>query len=405
MKPEKIAYFDHINGAFPAPEVISKIQETLNMDLGNPSAHIHSAGIAAGKIVDEAREKTAALINVPEKAIVFTSGATESNNLAVSGFIKANPGFGVVCSNIEHFSIINQAGWLKESGSRVSILKVDKHGLVDLHDLNEILQHNPSIVSIAFANPEIGTVQDIEGISEICHRNGSILHSDATAAAGLIDIDAAGMGIDLLTLSSSNIYGPPGAGALYVKENIRLASLFEGGNQEFGLRPGSENLPGIAGMGEACGLLIGNIKPQSERLSKLGGKLWNDLKESVPFINFTGHPEKRLPGHVSFWVEHIEGESLLLLLSMNGIIASSGSACSSNLKAKDEDELMASHVLDAVGVPSDICSGSITLSAGWDNTEDDFNYVKTVMPGLVDRLLAMSPSYDDYVKHKETPDG
>jgi cysteine desulfurase len=405
MKPEKFAYFDHINGAFPAPQVVQKINEVLNSRLGNPSAHIHSAGIAAGRVIDEAREKTAALIHAPVNTVFFTSGATESNNLAISGFLKANPGFGMVCSNIEHFSVINRVRSLMSSGSKTSILKVDNYGLVDTDELDKTLRHLPALVSIALANPEIGTIQDIKKISEICHRRGSILHSDATAAAGLLEINVAAMGTDLLTLSSSNIYGPAGAGALYVGENISLASLFQGGNQEGGLRPGSENLPGIAGMGEACGLLSGNIESQSERLAALGRKLWNDLKESVSFINFTGHPEKRPPGHVSFWVEHIEGESLLLLLSMNGIMASSGSACSSNLKAKDEDELMASHVLDAVGVPSDICSGSITLSAGRDNTEEDFNYVKSILPGLVDRLLAMSPSYDDYARNKETSNG
>ncbi|UCC80596.1 MAG: cysteine desulfurase [Candidatus Zixiibacteriota bacterium] len=404
MQTEKFVYFDNINTTFPDPRVVRKIDEVLNFRLGNPSAHIHSAGIAAGKVVDEAREKVAAYIGAAPETLIFTSGATEANNLAITGFLKANPEFGFVCSNIEHFSVLNQIRSLRNS-VKTSILDVDSYGLVEPDSLEKVLKNNRSIVSLSLANPEIGTMQDIEKISEICSRNGSILHSDATAAAGLIEIDVNKMGIDLLTLSGHNIYGPAGVGALYVNKKIRLASIFEGGNQESGIRPGTENVPGIAGMGEACEALKGDMKSHEKRLRDLGNDLWKSLQESVRFVNFTGHPEKRLPGHVSFWVEHIEGESLLLLLSMNGVMASSGSACSSNLKAKDEDELMASHVLAAVGVPSDICSGSITLSAGRYNTEEDFNYVKSVLPGLVEKLLTMSPSYDDYMKNKETTDG
>jgi cysteine desulfurase len=404
-KSEKFVYFDNINTTFCLPQVVTKISRVLNSKVGNPSSHIHSSGVAAGKIIDEARENVSRLIGAPPETIIFTSGATESNNLAISGFLKANPDFGFVCSNIEHFSILNQARSLRNDDFDVAILQVDDLGMIDLEMLEKAVIDNPSIVSIAMANPEIGTIQDIGKIVEICHKKGSIVHSDATAAAGLLEIDINKLGIDLLTLSAHNMYGPAGVGALYVDKNLRLSSIFDGGNQEIGIRPGTENVPGIAGMGEACKITKDDIPAHSGRLKKLGGDLWKYIAESVPFVNFTGHPEKRLPGHVSFWVEHIEGESLLLLLSMSGVMASSGSACSSNLKAKDENELMASHVLDAVGVPSDICSGSITLSAGRYNTEEDYNYVKSILPGLVERLLAMSPSYDDYLKSKETTNG
>jgi len=405
IKQERLVYLDNINTTFPDPEVVSTINDVLKSRLGNASSHIHSAGIAAGEILDKSRERVASLIGASSSAIIFTSGATESNNLAITGFLKANPGFGMVCSNIEHYSILNQIRSLKELGIKTSVLQVDKYGRVNLAVLKKAIEGNPSIVSIALANPEIGTVQDIVGISEICHGNGSVLHCDATAAAALIEINVNKMGIDLLTLSGHNLHGPAGVGTLYVKEGILISSIFQGGNQEYGARPGTENIPGIAGMGKACELISNDIISHGDRLKKLGDDLWGFLEKSIRFINFTGHPEKRLPGHVSFWVEHIEGESLLLLLSMNGIMASSGSACSSNLKAKDEDELMASHVLDAVGVPSDICSGSITFSAGRYNTADDFDSVKSVLPGLVEKLLAMSPSYDDYLRNKETTNG
>jgi cysteine desulfurase len=405
VKTENFIYFDNINTTFCLPEVIRRVNAILSLRLGNPSSHIHSSGVAAGKVIDEAREAVSELIGASPENVFFTSGATEANNLAITGFVKANPDFGFVTSNIEHYSILNQARNLRGIDVDTGILRVDDYGLFDFEMLEKSIENNPSLVSIAIANPEIGTIQDIARIAEICHRNGSILHSDATAAAGLIEIDINNLGIDLLTLSGHNMYGPAGVGALYVNKKIRLAPIVEGGNQESGIRPGTENVPGIAGMGEACQIIRGDLKSHAERLRKLGKNLWKSLEESVPFINFTGHPEKRLPGHVSFWVEHIEGESLLLLLSMNGVMASSGSACSSNLKAKDENELMASHVLDAVGVPSDICSGSITLSAGRYNTEEDFKYIESVLPGLVEKLLAMSPSYDDYVKNKETTDG
>ncbi len=405
MNTEKFVYFDNINMTQPVDEVVEIMNKTLKSRLGNPSSHIHSAGIAAGKIIDEAREKIASFIKASPKSILFTSGATESNNIAITGFLEENPGFGLVCSNIEHFSILNQTRKLRGKGVNVDILDVDEYGLVDPDKLDLIIKNKPSLVSIALANPEIGTIQDIPKIADICHRNGSVFHCDATAAAGLIPIDVDKNHIDLLTLSAHNLHGPSGVGALYIGENIRVASIFEGGNQELGIRPGTENIPGIAGMGEACKLTEIDMDKQIQRLTRLGRKLWKNLEESISFIRFTGHPEKRLPGHVSFWVEHIEGESLLLLLSMNGVMASSGSACSSNLKAKDEDELMASHVLDAVGVPSDICSGSITLSPDRFNTEEDFDYVSSVIPGLVEKLLAMSPSYDDYVKNKETTNG
>jgi cysteine desulfurase len=395
-------YFDNINNTKVAPEVIKAINAILESNPGNPSSHVHAAGVNSGKIIEEARVKVADLLSVTPNTIIFTSGATESNNLAIRGFLNTNPKYGFVTSNIEHFSILNQARKIRMTGNSVEILPVNIDGSVNLNLLKSVLDLGPALVSIAIANPEIGTIQEIEAISEICHSADSILHCDATAAAGLIELNISELGIDLLTLSAHNMHGPSGVGALFVKENLNLTSLFDGGNQERGIRPGTENVPGIAGFGEACMLAKNELPERVKHLKKIGEKLWSGISEKVPFINFTGHPENRLPGHVSFWVKHIEGESLLLLLSMKGIMVSSGSACSSNLKAKDEDELKASHVLTAVGVPSDICAGSITFSSSKFNTIEDVDYVMTVLPGLVERLLSMSPSYEDYIKGQET---
>lgn len=378
------------------------MKEVLSSRLGNPSSHVHSAGIAAGRIIDEARDDASAFINAPSGSIIFTSGATESNNLAITGFLKANSGYQLAVSAIEHFSIINQFRLLQKEGIPALLIDVEKNGSINLNSLEEIVRKRQTLVSIGYANPEIGTIQDLNSLAEICSRHGGILHCDCTAAAALLEIDVAGMGIDLLTLSAHNMYGPAGVGALYVGKNINISPLFAGGNQEDGKRPGTENIPGIAGMGVACRMVREEIGKWQKHLTVLGQKLWRGLADSIPFIHLTGHPERRLPGHVSFWVEHVEGESLLLLLNMNGVMASSGSACSSNLKGKDESDLAASHVLTAVGVPTDMCAGSITFSLGKYSTEEEVDYVVSIMPGIVEKLLAMSPSYEDFKRGKES---
>jgi cysteine desulfurase len=400
-KDEKIIFFDNMNTTFPDPEVVEVINAALTSGLGNPSSHVHSAGIKAGEVLDRARGQVSDFIKASSENMIFTSGATESNNLAVLGFAGANSGFQYALSPVEHYSILNQAAELKSRGAKVRTIDIDSDGMIDLSSLETIIRQKRTLVSVALANPEIGTVQDIKTISEICRRHGAVLHSDCTAAAGLIGIDVADMGIDLLTLSGHNIYGPMGVGVLYVAPEVRISPLFAGGNQEGGIRPGTENVPGIAGMGEACRIAGAGLESYRDHLDRLGRKLWRGLADSVQFIHFTGSEESRLPGHVSFWLEHVEGESLLLMLNMNGVMASSGSACSSNLKGKDEEDLVASHVLTAVGVPTNICAGSITFSLGKYNTVEEVERVLEIMPGIVRRLLEMSPSYDDYRKGKE----
>ncbi len=402
---EKNIYFDNINTTFPDPEAVKAMLDVLQSHHGNPSSHIHQAGIKAGLILDDARLKVANFLHAAPENIVFTSGATESNNLAISGFLSANQEYQLAVSEIEHYSIINQARRLSQNGINVVFLDVEKSGLLDLANFEKAIKARPTLVSVGLANPEIGTIQDYDSISGICKKHGAIFHCDATSAASSIPIDIQKSGFDLLTLSGHNLYGPMGVGALYIAPKIRISPLWDGGNQEYGIRPGTEDLPGIAAMGEACNQLQGKMTQINEHLTKLGKKLWNGLESKIPFIHFTGHPVKRLPGHVSFWVEHIEGESLLLLLNMNGVMASSGSSCSSNIKGKDENDLVASHVLRAVGVPSDICAGSITFSLGKYNTIDEVEFVISIMPGIVEKLLAMSPSYDDYLKKKELSNG
>lgn len=399
--PDRFIYFDNINTTFPDMEVIASIERALHSQLGNPSAHIHSAGIGAARLLDNSKANVAILIGAQPESIIFTSGATEANNLAISGFMGANPDHQLGVLSIEHFSIINQARKMKLGGRKVLFVDVDQTGMADLEQLEKFVQSGPTLVSIAYANPEIGTIQPVEQIGRICRDHGATYHCDATVAASTQSIDVGKLGIDLLTLSGHNMYGPTGIGALFIGKGVNLHSLFEGGNQEHGIRPGTENVVGAVGLGKACELAKANLENWSGRLSALSSRLWQGLSETVPFIHLTGHPDRRLPGHVSFWVEHIEGESLLLLLNMKGVMAASGSACSSNLKGEDEEDLVASHVLSAVGVPTDICAGSLALTLGKYNNIEEVEYVINVMPGIVEKLLAMSPSYSDYMRKKE----
>jgi len=398
---DRFVYFDAANSTLLDDRVVEFMHSVMSRKLGNPSSHIHSAGIAAGHVLDEARAKIGALINARPETAILTSGATESNNLAISGFLRGNPSYGLVVSEIEHYSIINQARRLRLDGHKVDYLSVNSDGLIDTNQLQRVIKKGPSLVSVAAANPEIGTIQDIEEVGRICKQHGAAFHCDATAAAASINIDVEKMNIGMLTLSAHNMYGPTGIGALIINSGVNISPLFDGGNQQMGIRPGTENVVGAAGFGEACKIVSANRDEWNSSLTTLGESLREGLSRRVPFMHFTGHPEKRLPGHVSFWVEHVEGESLLLLLNMNGVMAASGSACSSNLKGKDEEDLAASHVLTAVGVPTDICAGSITFSLGKYNDSRDVDHVLSLMPGIVEKLLAMSPSYSDYMRKKE----
>ncbi len=287
---ERFIYFDNANTTFPAAEAVAVMNAVLSSRMGNPSSHIHSAGVAAGQVLDEAHESVARLIGAPASSIVFTSGATEANNLAISGFMKSNPDYRLAVSEIEHFSIINQARRLKKEGREVIYIEVDNTGLIDIDQLEKVIMAGPTLVSIAMANPEIGTIQDIETIGAVCKKHGAVLHSDATAAVALLEIDVATLGVSLLTLSGHNMYAPMGIGALYIDSKMRVAPLWEGGNQEWGLRPGTENLPGAVAMGEACRLVSANRIVWSERLSGISQKLQAGLSEKVPFIHFTGIP-------------------------------------------------------------------------------------------------------------------
>jgi len=402
MDSDKSIYLDHQSTTPVDPRVFEAMRPYFMEKFGNPSSHIHRQGVQANQALDTARGQVAALINSNPEQIIFTSCATESNNLAIRGFLNANPDKGkhVIVSEIEHYSILNLAQKLKNEGLKITVVDVDQYGMVDPEKVKRAIRKDTALISINLASSEIGTIQPIAEIASLARAKGIFMHADGAIAVGNIPVDINILGVDALTISAHNYYGPKGIGALYLRSGKRIAPLFEGGFQEFGYRSGTENLPGIVGMGVASELAQNEQKKRAKYLQKLGQKLWKGLENEIEHISFTGHPEKRLPGHVSFWIKYIEGESLLLMLNIKGIMASSGSACSSNLRGRDEEDLAASHILTAIGVPSEFCSGSLTITMGKDNTEEEVDYFLQVMPDIVQKLLGMSPLYDDKLRGK-----
>lgn len=379
-------YMDHTAGKPVDPRVIETMKPYFEKFYGNPSS-LHSFAQEARKGLEEAREKVAGLINAERKEeIVFTSCATESNNWAIRGVAARNQDRGkhLITTSIEHMSVMNVCKYLTRQGFQVSFLPVDKQGTVDLEALKKELTDETILVSVMYANGEIGTVEPIKEISEIVHNKKAYFHVDATAAAGQIPIDVQEDGADLVTLSSNDMYGPKGVGALYTRKGTRLEPLIYGGGQENGMRSGTENLPGIVGMGKAAELAKSEMEMESRRLSLLRDRLIKGLLEKIPHSFLNGNPVKRLPNNVAVRFSYIEGESMLLNLEMAGVAASSGSACTAKT-------LEPSHVLRAMGLRHEEAHGSLLFTLGRQNSEDDVDYVVGLLPDIVKRLRAMSP--------------
>ncbi|MCA1980623.1 MAG: cysteine desulfurase [Calditerrivibrio sp.] len=389
-------YLDNVAGTKPDKRVVDKMLIYLTEKYGNPSAHFYPLGRDSFEAINEARKNVASLINAEEDEIVFTSCGTESNNLAIKGLAESFKYEGkkhIIISEIEHFSIQNCCAKLANKGYRTTKLRVDNNGKIDLESLKRSITEDTLVVSIMHANPEIGVVQDIEKIGNLCKEKGVLFHVDAIASTGHIDVDVKKFKCDLLSIAGQNFYAPRGTAALYVRNGVHLSPLFDGGFQENGFRSGSENVPGIVALGEAARIANEEMATYAPRMVALRDKLIDNLKKMFPFLHITGDEKDRLPGHVSFWIEYIEGESLLLWYALKGVCAASGSACSSNILAEDEDDLAASHVLTAIGVPNDICAGSITFSMSKYTTEEEIDKVIEMTPGIVNRLCEMSPYY------------
>ena len=385
-------YLDHYAASPVLPEVREAMLPFLNGDFGNPSS-LHSWGDSAREALEEAREKVDQLVGGKPEEIIFTSNGTESNNLAIKGISAGSrkKGNHIVVSAIEHLSVLNAARTLEKQGYEVSLVPVDGYGRVDLEALREAVDEDTTLVSIMTANGEIGTLQPIKEIAEIAAEKEVPVHTDAVAAAGFIPIDVGELGIDALSLSSDMIYGPKGVGALWVRKGVRLIPLLDGGVQEGGRRGGTENMPGIVGMGRAAELTAEQMVPRVEHLKGMRDAMIERLPAAVDHLHLTGHPTDRLAWNASFVVEFIEGEGMLLFLDGQGVAVSSGSACTSRA-------LKSSHVLSACEIPPERAQGSMLFSFGPENTLEDVEYVLEVFPPIVERLRAMSPLYDKFIK-------
>ena len=389
-------YMDHMSTTPTDPRVVEEMLPFFTENFGNPSSHLHSYGLRAKKAVDEARAKVADLINAKPEEIIFTFTGSESNNLALRGLALANRDKGkhIIISEVEHYSVLYTARELEKDGFRVSYIKVDKDGLINPEDVAKAINKDTFLVSIMHANNEIGVIQPIEEIGKITKEKGIIFHTDAIATAGVIPVDVTELGVDSLSLTSHTFYGPKGIAALYVKEGTEIVSIIKGGAQEGGLRPGTDNIPAIVGMGKAAELAKTEMTSRIEHLTPLRDKIIKALPDTIKYLHFTGHLTQRLPGHVSFWISFAEGESLVLFLNYNGIAIASGSACSS-------PDLQVSHVLTAIGVPPDVCHGSITVSLGKDNSEEDVDYFLETLPKVINKCWQMSPLYEDEMKKEQ----
>jgi cysteine desulfurase len=325
---------------------------------------------------------------LPEE-IYFTAGGSEADNWAVKGAAYANRAKGnhIITTQIEHHALLHTCEYLEKDGFEVTYLPVDEYGMISIEDLKKAITDKTILISIMYANNEIGTIQPIAEIGKIAKEKGIYFHTDAVQAVGSVKIDVKEQNIDMLSLSAHKFYGPKGIGALYVRKGVKLFNLVHGGGQERGRRAGTENVPGIIGLAKAIELATENLEEHSTKLIALREKLIKGVMEKIPYTRLNGHPEKRLPGNISFCFRYVEGEALLLNLDMKGIAGSSGSACTSG-------SLDPSHVLLAIGLPHEIAHGSLRLSLGAVNTEEDIDYVLEVLPEIIDRLRQMSPLYE-----------
>jgi cysteine desulfurase len=365
-------------------EVVEEMIPYLTENFGNPSS-IYDLGKTSKHAVEKARERVAYAIGAEENEIYFTSGGTESDNWAIKGiaFANRNKGKHIITSSIEHHAVLHACKWLEGQGFEVTYLPVDKYGMVSPEDLKNVIRDDTILISIMLANNEIGTIQPVDEIGKIARENRIYFHTDAVQAIGHVPIDVQKMNIDLLSLSGHKFQGPKGCGALYIRKGTKIETLLHGGAQERKRRAGTENVPAIAGIGKAIELAVGEIGESDKTLLEMRERLIKDLMK-IPKTHLNGHPIKRLANNVNVTFEYIEGESLLLLLNAKGVFASTGSACNSS-------SLEPSHVLTACGVPHEIVHGSLRLSLGKMNTQEDVNRVLEVLPEIVQKLRNMSP--------------
>lgn len=387
-------YLDHAATTAVRKEVLDTMLPCFSQNYGNPSS-IYEIAREAKSLIDNARKQVATAIGAEEKEIYFTAGGSESDNWAIKGIAESykDKGKHIITSSIEHHAVLHTCQYLEKNGYEVTYLPVDEDGKIKIEDLEKAIRPDTILISIMFANNEIGTLQPIKEIGEIARKHKIIFHTDAVQAVGHVKIDVKQMNIDMLSLSAHKLYGPKGIGALYVRKGIKLKSYIHGGAQERGIRAGTENVPGIVGLGKAIELATAEMEQENKRLIKLRDEIIDGILNNIPYTRLNGHRTDRLPANVNISFEFIEGESILLLLDMNGIYASSGSACTSG-------SLDPSHVLLAIGLPHEKAHGSLRMTLGIENTEEDVKKLLEVLPGIIKRLRDMSPLYEEFIKNK-----
>lgn len=377
-------YFDHVATNPLDPRVLDAMLPFLKEEYGNPLS-IYELGTRAKSAIEEARAQVAALINSKPAEVIFTASGAEANNFGLRGIALArqNEGRHVIVSKMEHHSILNAARFLEKSGFTVTYLPVDRHGVVDPETVRKAITKETTIISVIHASNEVGTIEPIREIGKIAKEHKVLLHTDAVASTGNIPIDVKELGVDLLSMAAHQFYGPKGAGALYVREGLRIIPLIYGGIQEGGRRAGTENVPVIVGMGKAAELTRAELPARMEHVRRLRDRLVKGIL-NVEHVKLTGHPTDRLPGHASFTVEYIEGEAMMLFLAARGVYVASGSACSSKA-------LKVSPVLLSMGIPAGSAQGSIVFTLGTGNTDEEIEYALTEFPQIIRRLREISP--------------
>jgi cysteine desulfurase len=377
-------YVDYAATTPMDPRVVEAMQPYFTKFYGNASS-LNSFGVEAKKALETSREKIAKFMGADTNELIFTGSATEANNLVLKGhaFKEGRAKCHIAVSQIDHDCVLNSAKWLEKQGFKVTYLPVDQYGLLKMDTLEEALKENVTLVSVVHGNNEIGTVQLIEEIARTCHEHGALFHTDAVQSFGKLPINVKDMNIDFMTINAHKLYGPKGVGALYTHKDFEIEPLIHGGGHEFGLRSGTENIPGIVGFAKTVELRKEEMKPETEHLTHLRGKLINGVLE-IEDTHLNGHPTKRLPNNTNFRFSYIEGEAVVLGLDAERIAASSASACSSMAGEP-------SHVLLAIGLKPEEARGSLRLSLGKYNTEEDIDYILQVIPKVVKRLRTMSP--------------
>lgn len=387
-----LIYLDHAATTAVHPDVLKEMLPYFTDKFGNPSSVYGFAANNKNKLT-EARETIAGALGAKPEEIYFTAGGSESDNWALKCTAEAYGVHGghIITTKIEHHAILHTCKYLQNRGYDVTYLDVDENGLVDLNTLEAAIRPDTFLISIMFANNEIGTIEPIKEIGEIAHRHGILFHTDAVQAFGQIPIHVDGMNIDMLSASGHKFNGPKGIGFLYIKKGLKLKSFIHGGQQERGRRAGTENVPGIVGIAKACEIAMAEMEERMKKETELRDYLIERILKEIPYTRLNGHSKTRLPNNVNISFQFVEGESILIMLDMAGICASSGSACTSG-------SVDPSHVLLAIGLPHEIAHGSLRLTIGYENTKEEMDTVVDNLKRIITNLRNMSPLYEDYVK-------